>query len=153
MQLSNSIGRRQFLYGAGAALGSLSCLPGFSRICTANQKDASGKIYPVKLAVKYGMIRAGKTPQEKFALIKQLGYEGVEMDSPSDVDRDAAVRARDETGIVIHGVVDSIHWEKRLSDPDPAVRAAASPAGSRGPISSTSIRAATCTSRAGTGAG
>ena len=123
MQLSNSLDRRQFLVGAGAALGSLSCLSVFPRICAANQADASGKMYPVKLAVKYGMIRAGRSPQEKFALIKRLGYEGVEMDSPSDVDRDAAVRARDETGIVIHGVVDSIHWQKRLSDPDPAVRA------------------------------
>jgi hexulose-6-phosphate isomerase len=33
------------------------------------------------------------------------------------------VKARDDTGIVIHGVVDSIHWNTRLSDPNPAVRA------------------------------
>jgi hexulose-6-phosphate isomerase len=123
MHVSNSIGRRRFLYGACAALGSLSGLPALHKVCAANQDDAPGKMYPVKLAVKYGMIRAGKSPQEKFALIKRLGYEGVEMDSPSNVDRDAAVRARDETGIVIHGVVDSIHWQKRLSDPDPTVRA------------------------------
>jgi hexulose-6-phosphate isomerase len=123
MHPSNSIGRRRFLRlcGAGAALGPLASLSTV-RTCAANQNVASGKMYPVKLAVKYGMIRAGKSPQEKFALLRRLGFEGVEMDSPSDVDRDEAVRARDKTGIVIHGVVDSIHWQKRLSDPDPAVR-------------------------------
>ena len=125
MHPSSSIGRRQFLRFccAGAAIGPLTTLPALPRACAANQEDASGKMYPVRLAVKYGMIRAGKTPQEKFELIKRLGYQGVEMDSPSDVDRDEAVSARDKTGIVIHGVVDSIHWQKRLSDPDPAVRA------------------------------
>jgi L-ribulose-5-phosphate 3-epimerase len=37
--------------------------------------------------------------------------------------KDEAVKAHDKTGIVIHGVIDSIQWDVRLSDPDPAVRA------------------------------
>jgi hexulose-6-phosphate isomerase len=79
-------------------------------------------MYPVKLAVKYDMIRIKGSVEDKFALIKRLGYDGLEMNSPDRVDRDEVVRARDKTGVVIHGVVDSIHWQKRLSDPDPAVR-------------------------------
>ena len=124
MHPSFSIERREFLRlcGASAALAPLSMLSALSARAAIEQ-ETSGKMYPVKLAVKYGMIRAGDSPQEKFELIKRLGYEGVEMDSPSNVDRDEVVRARDKTGIVIHGVVDSIHWQKRLSDPDPAVRA------------------------------
>ena len=77
----------------------------------------------LRKAVKYGMIREGKTIREKFELIKSLGFEGVELNSPSNIDRQEAVAARDATGIVIHGVIDSIHWNVRLSDPDPAVRA------------------------------
>jgi L-ribulose-5-phosphate 3-epimerase len=77
----------------------------------------------LKKAVKYGMIRAGKSIEEKFELIKSLGFLGVEMDSPSDVNVQEAVSARDKTGIDIHGVVDSIHWNVRLSDADPAIRA------------------------------
>ena len=46
------------------------------------------------------------------------------MDSPSDLDRDAVIEARDETGLEIPGVIDSIHWRQTLGDPDPAVRAA-----------------------------
>jgi hexulose-6-phosphate isomerase len=77
----------------------------------------------LKKAVKFGMIRIDGSIADKFALIKSLGFQGVEMDSPSAIDRDEAVKARDQTGIVIHGVVDSIHWKMRLSDPDPEVRA------------------------------
>ena len=77
----------------------------------------------LRKAVKIGMIKEGKTLQEKFELIKSLGFEGVELNSPSNIDRQEAVSARDATGIIIHGVVDSVHWNIRLSDPDPAVRA------------------------------
>lgn len=77
----------------------------------------------LKKAVKFGMIRINGPIEEKFALIKSLGLQGVEMDSPSGVNREEAVKARDKTGIVIHGVVDSVHWKDRLSDPNPDVRA------------------------------
>ena len=73
-------------------------------------------------AVKYGMIGEGKTPKEKFELIKSLGFDGVEMDSPSDLKVEEAAKAAKEVGIVIHGVVNSTHWQIRMSDPDPAVR-------------------------------
>jgi L-ribulose-5-phosphate 3-epimerase len=76
----------------------------------------------LKKAVKFGMIGGGSI-EDKFKLIKELGFDGVEMDSPSDVDVEEAVAARDKTGIDIHGVVDSIHWNVRLSDPNPDVRA------------------------------
>jgi hexulose-6-phosphate isomerase len=78
----------------------------------------------LRKAVKYGMIKVpGASIEDKFALVKSLGFEGVEFDSPSDIDRQEAASARDKTGIKIHGVIDSVHWRIRLSDPDPAVRA------------------------------
>ena len=77
----------------------------------------------VKLAVKYGMVGEGKSVLEKFRLLKELGYDGVELDSPSDLSRDEVLAARDETGLPIHGVVDSAHWRDTLSHPDTAVRA------------------------------
>ena len=77
----------------------------------------------IKKAVKFGMIEEDLSILEKFKLLQRLGFDGVEMDSPSDLDRDEVIAARDETGLPIHGVVDSVHWQKTLSDPDPAVRA------------------------------
>ena len=108
--------RRQFLQGllAGAAASSVAGLA-----CAA----APGT-HRLRKAVKYGMIKLPDASiEDKFNLIKSLGFEGVEFDSPSDINRDEAARARDKTGIKIHGVIDSVHWRIRLSDPDPAVRA------------------------------
>lgn len=77
----------------------------------------------IKKAVKFGMVDEDISILEKFKLLKSLGFDGVEMDSPSDLDRDEVIAARDETGLPIHGVVDSVHWRKTLSDADPSVRA------------------------------
>ncbi len=66
----------------------------------------------LKKAVKFEMIDAG-TILERFELAKKCGFLGVEADSPSSLNRDEMVKARDKTGIVIHGVIDSIHWTKR----------------------------------------
>ena len=77
----------------------------------------------IKKAVKFGMVQEDLSILEKFKLLKSLGFDGVEMDSPSTLDRDEVLRARDETGLPIHGVVDSVHWQKTLSDNSPAVRA------------------------------
>jgi L-ribulose-5-phosphate 3-epimerase len=73
-------------------------------------------------ALKYSMITEGATVLERFSLAKRLGFEGVEIDSPSKLDRAEVVAAAKKTGLVIHGVVDSEHWVKRFSDPNSAVR-------------------------------
>lgn len=79
----------------------------------------------LKKAVKYGMIKDGKTVLDKFQQIKRIGFDGVEMDSPAQINREEVVKAAKESGIVIHGVVDSTHWGVRHSDPKPAIRAQA----------------------------
>jgi L-ribulose-5-phosphate 3-epimerase len=77
----------------------------------------------VRKAVKYEMIAGDMSVLEKFQLLKSLGFDGVEMMSPANYDRDEVLAARDRSGIVIHGVVNSEHWRSPLSDADPAVRA------------------------------
>lgn len=84
---------------------------------------AEGKNPKLKKAVKYGMIRIDGSIEKKFELVKSLGFLGVEVDSPSNIDKDEAVKARDKTGIAIHGVIDSVHWKDTLSHPDEKVRA------------------------------
>lgn len=86
---------------------------------------ADAKKPKLRKAVKYGMIGAGKTIQERFELIKKIGFEGVEIDSPSGLNLDEANAAQKATGIKIHGVIDSVHWNAThcLSHPDEAVRA------------------------------
>jgi hexulose-6-phosphate isomerase len=117
--------RRTFLAAATAATSAMLVTASRPvRAAVAGALESGGSKRPrLKKAVKFGMIGIDGSIEDKFALVKELGFDGVEMDSPSGVDKEEAVRARDKTGVEIHGVVDSIHWNARLSDPDPAVRA------------------------------
>jgi L-ribulose-5-phosphate 3-epimerase len=88
----------------------------------AGLDTAAGRDRRLFTAVKWDMIQIEGTIVDKFQLQKELGYDGMELISPSDLNR-AEVRAASEaTGMPVHGVVDMKHWELRLSSPDPAVR-------------------------------
>lgn len=65
--------------------------------------------------LKQGQLR------DQFQRLKDAGFEGVEINSPNEIDRDEVLKARDATGLVIHGVCDSAHWRDTFSDPDPKV--------------------------------
>ncbi len=103
--------RRQFLAASAVAVAAVTSLPA-----------ADAKKPKLKKAVKYSMIKHNGTVRAKFDLLKKLGFQGVEMDSPSGVNRYAALKAQDATGIKMHGVIDSLHWSFPLSSPDAAVR-------------------------------
>lgn len=105
--------RRDFLVTSSAA------------VLAGTVVGAEAKKPKLRKAVKYGMIGEGKTVQAKFELVKKLGFEGVEIDSPSGLNLDEANAAQKATGIKIHGVIDSVHWNSShtLSHPDEAVRA------------------------------
>ncbi len=87
----------------------------------------SGKWKPVKKlkikkALKFGMVKEQLSILDKFRLLKDLGFDGVELDSPNNLDKKEILNARDKTGLLIPGVVNSMHWKYPLSSPDPAVR-------------------------------
>ena len=111
--MTTTIDRRTFLHSTLATTAALAA-------GTVSAAEGKPKL---KKAVKYAMIKIKGSIEEKLELVKSLGFLGVEMDSPSNIDKDEAVKARDKTGIVIHGVIDSIHWRDTLSDPDEKVRA------------------------------
>ncbi len=106
--------RREFIQSSAAAAALVASPLAFA---------ADAKKPKLKKAVKYGMIREGKTVKEKFELIKKLGFQGCEIDSPSNLNLKEANEAQEATGIKIHGVIDSVHWRDTLSHPDEAVRA------------------------------
>ena len=114
----SSLDRREFLKStAGLTAAAVVASP----LAWGADKSKAGP--DLKYAVKIGMIGEGNTLEEKFALIKSIGFDGVELNSPDKVDDKEAAAAAKKTGIHIHGIVDSIHWNTRLSDPDSAVRA------------------------------
>ena len=103
--------RRHFLATLAAASAPLSL-----------RAQSAGSPLPVKLSLKCAMADFGANLEERFGILKELGYDGVELDSPGGQDKAEALAASKKTGLPIHGVVDSIHWKTRLSDPDATVR-------------------------------
>jgi L-ribulose-5-phosphate 3-epimerase len=58
---------------------------------------------------------------DKFKMVKEAGFEGIDVDSDQPVEE--VKRAMSESGLIVHGMVDYVHWGQPLSSPDPAVRA------------------------------
>ena len=107
------LGRRDFLRVSAAVTASL--MPGSAH--------AAARKSTLKKAVKYGMIGIKGSHLERLELAKKCGFLGVEIDSPGTANLDELVKAGKETGIAIHGVIDSVHWRDTLSHPDEEVRA------------------------------
>ena len=107
--------RRTFVQRSGASAAILAVAPA---AILAEKKGL------VKKSLKFGMIKEELSVMEKFKLVKDLGFHGVELDSPNELSEKEILAARDQTGLEIPGVVNSVHWKKPLSDPDPTVRAA-----------------------------
>ncbi len=107
--------RRQFLQVSGATVAAA--------VCASSVAGAAATPKKFKKALKYGMIRYEGSILEKFKVVKEAGFDGIEIDAPSDHDPAEVMAARDAAGIELPGVVDSVHWKDTLSDADPEVRA------------------------------
>ncbi len=114
--MSTTVDRRDFVRASltGAAL----------LAATSELPAAVARKPKLKKAVKYAMIGQGKSIKDKFELIKKLGFEGVEIDTPEGLpNRVEMALAQQETGIKVHGAIDSVHWRDTLSHPNESIRA------------------------------
>ena len=105
--------RRTFIQtlGSAAVLG-----PAFAQAAPAGG-------LPIKLSLKIGMVGFGKSLEEKFRTLKEMGYDGLELNSPGGVNKAEALAVATKVGLPLHGVVDSIHWRTKLSSPSAEERA------------------------------
>lgn len=71
----------------------------------------------LKKAVGIGMVGdpACKTTLDRFQLLRDCGFEGVEIDWPCGTTLDEFAAAQEKTGLKIHGIVDSQHWKHTLN--------------------------------------
>jgi hexulose-6-phosphate isomerase len=111
----SSINRRTFVKAAGGAIACASA----PRAGGASQAGA-GSPGHWKKAFMLGNITKGPV-LPAFQLLKDAGFEGVELISPNQLDQAEVLASRDKTGLVIHGVSGGRHWQDPLSDPDPKV--------------------------------
>lgn len=103
------IDRRQFLASSAAALAASA------GSALADEPE------PKRWKKAFMLGQTGGPILPTFERLREAGFEGVELISPNALDRDEVLKARDKTGLVIHGVSGGVHWKKPLSSPDPAV--------------------------------
>ncbi len=114
--MSESMNRRRFLERTAVVAGAVA----LSQTPQARAEAAArGKM---KKAVGLGMVAGNDSMLDKFKLLKELGFDGVEITGGSYTNRNEIVEARDKTGVAVHSVVVGTHWKYPLSDPDPAIR-------------------------------
>lgn len=114
-----TLSRREFIKAGSAAAVALGGLGGALAQPEAADPRPARKY---KQAVMYGMLTEGSGVLERFRILKEAGFDGVEMDGPSRISPEEILRARDETGLAVHGIVDSVHWRLPLSHPHEEVR-------------------------------
>jgi hexulose-6-phosphate isomerase len=121
------LSRRQLLHSAAIAP-ALGALAAFSSRATAHQlaKPAEPPAQPrkrtLRKAAMIGMVGDGETLRDKFQLLRDCGFEGVEVDSPSKVEQQEVLDAAAATGLIVHGVVNSVHWKLPLNHPSDRIR-------------------------------
>lgn len=109
--MNSILDRREFLKLSGGALAAV-----------ALSSAAEEPKRQIKKGIMWGSVPGKMSVAEKFQMIQQAGFAGVEIDS--GMDRAEVLKARDATGLIIASVVDSVHWGKNLADSNPDVRAA-----------------------------
>jgi len=92
------ITRRTFIKGTAIAAAGVVA----GETSSARAGELTGRI---KKAVKYNMIRGDLSVHEKMALVKKLGFKGVEPGVGDKVDQAELKEAAGAAGITIHGVV------------------------------------------------
>lgn len=89
---------------------------------TATAQDTPKKS-AFKKAVNLGMVKGENiSVLDRFKMIKDAGFEGIELNRPDATPIDEILKARDATGIEIAGVICSTHWGKPITHQDPAIR-------------------------------
>jgi len=109
--------RRQFLTTTVTATASL-----FADHHLEEKKPNHGRFF---LAVKSGMVGVQGSLTEKYQLLKDLGFDGVEGGAPFQNNPEDFRLASKAANLPIHGVVNGIHWGTKLSGESEEERAKA----------------------------
>jgi len=107
--------RREFLNLAVSAAAGAS-------VAGSRAGAAADARRPLRKAVNLGMVKTDGSTLEKFKLLKELGFDGVELNRPGGPPADEILQARDATGLAVAGIMNATHWKVPLSDPDETVR-------------------------------
>lgn len=117
-----SLYRRQFLTVMGATA-AVATLPGASRPEPQDiPRPPEGR--SILLSCKLGMVRIkGASLEQKFAAVKEAGFDGIDADQVGDLTPDQVRNAVRATGLFVHNAINHAHWRVRHTSADAAERA------------------------------
>ncbi len=113
----NMQSRRSFLGASVAALGAVCVSSPFQSLAADSLAKRSLKkgVMLDTVGLKVGLV-------EKLKAIKEAGFDGVEPSS--HMNQDEVVKGLESSGLRCGSVCCSTHWDKPVTDPNPAVREA-----------------------------
>jgi L-ribulose-5-phosphate 3-epimerase len=114
--------RRAFLKmvaAAAAALGPAGPAYGWA---AGDRRQGPARASVLKKSVLIDMLPKELSYAAKFALAREVGFEGIEMQTIARAEEAAEIReASAKTGLRIHSVMNADHWRLPLSSSDPTV--------------------------------
>jgi hexulose-6-phosphate isomerase len=107
----SDLSRRRFMQGTAALIASRPLLASSGGLSSSS---LAGRVYKT---LKIGMVRVPGSLTDKFRAVKEAGFDGIELDSPS-VNVEEVRKAIAETGLPVDGTVCSSHWQIRHTSPN-----------------------------------
>lgn len=121
--MAHDSSRRSFLKQAGVVSAAAATSSAFGSTASASAATlAAAPGGSPKKAVLIGMLPKELPYQERFALAREVGFEGMEVntiDNPAEAE--AIAKAAQAAKLPIHSVMNSEHWRSPLSSADAAV--------------------------------
>lgn len=118
--------KRDFIKSAAVLAGAATVSPLLSATNSLTHSSTQGKAtlgsVKLKKSLGLGMINEDLSLTDKFKLAKELGFDGIELNSPTEFSIQELLQAKAASGIELPTVVNKDHWGSPLSDPDPEVR-------------------------------
>jgi len=112
--------RKNFIKSATLMAGA-SMLSTRSVSASVMQNKSPAKVM-LKKGLGFGMIKEDLSLTDKFKLVKDLGFDGIELNSPAEFSKSEILNAKEKSGIELPSVVNKDHWRIPLSSPNPEVR-------------------------------
>jgi L-ribulose-5-phosphate 3-epimerase len=118
--LNDRLDRRTLLKTLGKTVAATGLASAGLRAFAAESTAPTAKPKILRKSLKLGMVTDKVPMLDKFKLVKEVGFDGLEIDS-LDLDQAEVIAARDGSGLPINGVVDGA-WQEPFSDPKPEIR-------------------------------
>ena len=110
--------RKSFIQAGASALAAAILPP----LASSAAEEAPAKKRALKKAVNLGMANGGASVADRFKMVKDAGFDGIELNRPDAIPLDELIKASAAAELPVAGVIDSVHWGKPLTSNDPKIR-------------------------------